>query len=174
MVEPADRINILQYNLRKSRTLTQELFQKEGIRDIDIIAVQEPWRRQDVVTTVQPDKQAFHLAYPDSIDARVCLYINHRIGLSTWNTTSRHGDIITLHLRTETQGIIHLHNLYNPNPREGSLAEEVEEIFRQDPHDQHIILGDFNLHHPSWGGQEAGQDEEAEDLIYEMESRGME
>ena len=67
--------------------------------------------------------------------------------------------------------MIHLHNLYNPDPREGSLAEEIEEIFRQDPQDQHVILGDFDLHHPSWGGQGTGQDEEAEDLIYEIENR---
>ena len=70
--------------------------------------------------------------------------------------------------------MIHLHNLYNLNSREGTIAEEIQEIFRQHPQGRHIILGDFNLHHPSWGGQEAEQDEEAEDLIYEMESRGME
>ena len=156
MVDPADEINILQYDLRISRTLTMELFQKEGIRGIDIIAIQEPWRRRDIAITVQPDKQAFHLAYPNSMNARVCLYINHRIGLGTWNTTSRHGDIITLHLRTETRGIIHLHEFYNPDPREWSLAEEIEEILRQDPQDQHIILRDFNLHHPSWAIRRRG------------------
>lgn len=56
MINKRTELRILQYNLRKSKTMIEELFQKENIRDIDIIAIQEPWRRHDGQATAQPDK----------------------------------------------------------------------------------------------------------------------
>lgn len=34
---------------------------------------------------------------------------------------------------------------------------------------EQIVLGDFNLHHPSWGGADVQADQEADDLILLME-----
>ena len=39
---------------------------------------------------------------------------------------------------------------------------------------EHIALGDFNLHHPSWGGEGVRLEEEAEDLLTRMSGIGME
>ena len=40
--------------------------------------------------------------------------------------------------------------------------------------DTHIVLGDFNLHHPYWGGLGAARHEGAEELMYAMEKAGLE
>jgi hypothetical protein len=37
----------------------------------------------------------------------------------------------------------------------------------------YLVLGDFNLHHPAWGGDEAPRDVKAEDLLDLMESAGL-
>jgi hypothetical protein len=37
-----------------------------------------------------------------------------------------------------------------------------------------MIIGDFNLHHPSWGGAGIRGDAEAEDLLEIMDSHDME
>jgi exonuclease III len=40
--------------------------------------------------------------------------------------------------------------------------------------DDHIIVGDINIHHPIWGGPHAATEEEAEDFIQDMDEAGME
>jgi endonuclease/exonuclease/phosphatase family metal-dependent hydrolase len=37
--------------------------------------------------------------------------------------------------------------------------------------DNKLVLGDFNLHHPMWGGPETVTDNAADDLIDDMEER---
>lgn len=55
-----DTLSILQYNTRKSRNIVMiPLFQNENILDIDIIALQEPWRNTRDQTTYHPRKDAF-------------------------------------------------------------------------------------------------------------------
>lgn len=38
-------------------------------------------------------------------------------------------------------------------------------MFEEDPDGQHMVVGDFNLHHPVWGGLEIEGDREAEQLL---------
>lgn len=50
-----DTLNILQYNMRKSHNIVMiTLFQNENILDIDIIALQEPWKNTWDQTTDHP------------------------------------------------------------------------------------------------------------------------
>lgn len=71
------------------------------------------------------------------------------------------------------QGPVHIHNIYNPNPRERSSTDDIRDTVRKNLLDEHIVLDDFNLHHPVWEGQDVVSEEEAEELIYEMESLGI-
>lgn len=45
----------------------------------------------------------------------------------------------------------------------------MKNIKRKDIEGEYIILGDFNLHHPSWGGTGIQSDTEAEDLLEVMD-----
>jgi hypothetical protein len=59
------RLNILQYNVRKSRDMVMvSLLRDPEIYDFDIIAIQEPWRNPYTATTHHPAKDRFHLCYP--------------------------------------------------------------------------------------------------------------
>ena len=78
MVAHPNQLSILQYNIRKSRTVMVELFDNEKIYNIDIIAIQEPWRNINTNTSYHPLKDRFNLVYLYHNDTRVCFYINKR------------------------------------------------------------------------------------------------
>ena len=75
-------LKILQYNLRKSRILTTELFENEEIRGYNIIAIQEPGRRGDGRGIVHSDK-AFLLVNPPADNLSVYYYIHSRLALTS-------------------------------------------------------------------------------------------
>ena len=67
----------------------------------------------------------------------------------------------------EEQNII-IHNIYNPARRSESDSTVLVDV-RTRLHDNHsseqILLGDFNLHHPMWGGTDVRHiDPESADL----------
>lgn len=99
MMEQQHTLKILQQNVRKSRPTMIELFEESEIIEYDIIALQEPWRRSDCNTTYHPAKSHFELLYLNSSQTRVCVYINKKIALASWNTTYHSPDLSTLHLK---------------------------------------------------------------------------
>jgi hypothetical protein len=53
-----NRLNILQYNVRRSRDMVMaSLLRDPGIDDFDIIAIQEPWKNPYTATTHHPAKE---------------------------------------------------------------------------------------------------------------------
>ena len=172
-------LRIIQYNCRKQKPIMVELLNHNRIRDIDILAIQEPWQRSDINLTHNADKEAFHLIYPNSDSTRVCFFLNKRIALSSWYCTDHSPDLSTLHIKSIDHGTIHIHNIYNPQKDLG--AEEtmpvtmdlLNKAINIHPDDEHIALGDFNLHHQSWGGEHVRNDPWAEELLYIMEARAM-
>ena len=153
------------------------LFQNDNILDIDIIALQEPWRNTRDQTTYHARKDAFHLIYPESDKARVCFFINKKIEQSTWTYTVDSADVISLHIKLLDRQL-HIHNVYNPvNTEEVSTSIPVlKQRLAKNPHEEHIALGDFNLHHESWGGPDASKThvEESEELLIAMQRWEME
>ena len=59
------------------------LFQNDNILNIDIIAIQEPWKNTCDITTYHPQKNTFHLFHPKTNKARVCYFINKKIDQTT-------------------------------------------------------------------------------------------
>lgn len=85
--------------------------------------------------------------------ARTCFFVSKAIAVESWQTTIHSPDLITLSLTTTTN-VIHIHNYYNPpsahtSTELGTLSILPRALAMQG---QHILLGDFNLHHPLWGG----------------------
>lgn len=153
------------------------LFDNKNILDIDIIALQEPWRNIRDQTTYHPRKDVFHLVYPENDKARVCFFINKKIDQSTWTYTVHSADMISLHI-TLSGRELHIHNVYNPvNIEEVSTSIPLlKQILAKNPHKEHIALGDFNLHHELWGGPNTPKThtEKAEELIIVTQRYGME
>ena len=118
-----NRLNILQYNVRKSRDMVMaSLLRDPAIYDFDIIAIQEPWRNPYSATTHHPAKDRFHLCYPTGDAeglARVCFFVNKKLDQTKWRFEERTRDICSIAINLDptddqqSRQII-VHNVYNP------------------------------------------------------------
>lgn len=162
---------IIQYNVNKSKDKVQHHF----LNTLDpskhhIIAMQEPWQNLRENTTVR--HPAYHLVFPDYKNSRTCIYVSKELAIDKWKveatTEEAKGDITSISLQT-SQGKVCVHNIYNPPPlahssRELGTLQWIPQILAQKG--KHVLIGDFNLHHPSWGGQVVLQHHRvAEDLM---------
>ena len=155
-----ETLTILQYNVRNDRLTTMiPLLADPRVQEYDVIAIQEPWRNPNMPTTLSSHQSGFHLLYRPGGDTRVCFYINDKINPSSWEVSYPSRDMCSLALSVHTEGktkLIHIHNVYNPSPisysstNSPSTIPEAQHSLESDG--EHILLGDFNLHHPYWSG----------------------
>ena len=166
-------LKILQYNVQKSKDkVLIPLFKDEKTREFDIIAVQEPWRNPSQPTTYNRRNGDFHLAFPPQ-GGRACFYINKKLDLNYWSVTFTSPDMCSLKIRIDDNDIW-VHNLYSEPPgglqvvNFNSPIPLLNQALSQ--LGEHILVGDFNLHHPIWGGiQDPIQHEAASHLIASVE-----
>ena len=183
-MNPQNTLSILQYNVRKSRDIVMAAMLRDPlIHKYDILAIQEPWRNPFTATTHHPAKDIFHLCCPTEGDegpVRVCFFVNKKLDHRKWQFKEHSRDICTLTVEPDEelqdgQQLI-IHNIYNPmsNRGEKTRLEDIRTILQEYHLNEQIILGDFNLHHPMWGGPAVRQtDSESEDLITIMEDFDM-
>lgn len=146
MVVHRNQLSILQYNTRKSRAVMMKLFENRRIYDIDIIAIQEPWRNQ-TKTSYHPLKDRFDIVYPYHDNTRVCFYVNKRLPSSSWYPKYHPPDLCTLHIKTENKRLIRIHNVYNSGSQEENGLSRLHEALNINKDSEQIMLDDFNLHH---------------------------
>ena len=152
------------------------LLYNTSIYELDILAIQEPWGNKLVATSYNPHNSPFHLVYPPEKEARVCIYINKRIHPDNWTVTHHSRDAQTVTIRYETgsqqQRTLSIHNIYNPSPSSYSAIEtgtlETLRYCLQEPQNDHIVVGDFNLHHPLWSGLARPTQHNAADILIEI------
>lgn len=84
---------------------------------------------------------------------------------------------MSLHF-SRPDGCIHIHNIYNPvNSEEVSISIPIlKRKLVAHPNEKHIILGDFNLYHKTWGGPSAFKKliKKSEELLMVTEIRDIE
>ena len=136
----------------------------------DVLAIQEPWINPFTPTTHHPVRDRFHLAYPTGESARVCFFVNERIDKCSWTVKEWSPDFQTLQLKQgveqeQEQNTLYIHNVYH-RPQPEDPTETLDLLKRAlELAGDHIVVGDFNLHHPLWGGIGVDPDPEAEILI---------
>lgn len=169
-------LSILQQYVMKSRDkVMATLLRDRRITNYDVLAIQEPWRNPFMHTTHHPIPQHFELAYHNHLKTRVCFFVNKRIDSSLWSVTHHTPDLASLHLRWGEEGTqeIIIHNVYNPIPTSdptNSTLPALQEAMGRWRQAEQIVMGDFNLHHPHWGGLMAqSADPEAEETLRLME-----
>lgn len=169
-------LRILQYNVNHGKEATlASLLRDPACNELDILAIQEPWRNPFVTTGYNPPTSGFHLAYPPYPLARVCFYINKRLDPATWDVTYHNEDAQTVTIRYGPiqATTIQIHNIYNPSPtsytsREpGTIATLSNILETSTAETEHVVVGDFNLHHPMWSSIERLTRHEAADLLLE-------
>jgi exonuclease III len=169
-------LSILQYNVNKSRDKVMAgLLADERALEYDIIAIQEPWRNPFHHTTYHPVKDRFDLVYQETESTRVCFFINSKLR-GSWTHAYHSPDYSTIALQIQQHNThqprprtVYIHNVYNPSPSPacplGTLPL-LERTLQVNPKEEHIVLGDFNLHHPHWTGVDnRGVEKEADELL---------
>ena len=151
-------IRILQYNVNKSRNkVLAGLMEDPRRKDFDIIAVQEPWRNTYDHAAYNPRASGFHLIDNKRADSRISIYVNKEISIGSWEEVFHSPDVatVTLRLAGGTQ-VINVHNVYSPPPAshndETGTASIIALTNALTMPGRHIVVGDFNLHHPWWCG----------------------
>jgi hypothetical protein len=77
-------LSILQYNVQKSGTVMAPLLRDPAVLELDIIAIQEPWRNPHQNTTHNPAADHFRLVYMDSQNTRTCFFVNKKISTAAY------------------------------------------------------------------------------------------
>jgi hypothetical protein len=149
-----NNLTILQYNVNHSNNKIQTPFlQQLNPKEHDIIAIQEPWINLQNKKTV--NLPGYHTILPDAPAPRVAFYVSREISTLSWSLIKQTSDLITIQLQKSQN--IQIHNCYNPSGpishhNQGTLLQ-VQEALQAGEGCEKILLGDFNLHHPRWGGQ---------------------
>ena len=131
-------------------------------REFNILAIQELWENPGIPTLVNPSNSLFYLVNQPRIEATVYFYINKRIDANYWEAEFLYGDLASLQLRirreennpTKGDREVWVHNIYNPSPAsytsEGGQSTLPALAAMLEREREHIVIGDFNLHHPDW------------------------
>jgi hypothetical protein len=153
MLNTIQTLNITRLNMNKSRNRAMTfMFKSLNPERHHILAVQEPWRNLQMPTTSRPPN--YHLIYLVSKETRVCFYVSKAIGHKKWETTEHSPGLVTLTIHLDGR-TLHIHSCYNPPPKPlTSRNLATLQLLPQalDHPGEHLLIGDFNLHHPLWGG----------------------
>jgi hypothetical protein len=149
-----NKLRILQYNVQKSKRVIEPLLAEDQTRSYDIIAIQEPWRNPNQNRTYCPSASGFIPAY-DDCERRSCFLVHKDLDKSTWSIEFPSPDIAVLNLRTNDH-CIWIYSVYSEPPGSYTTTQYNTPITLLpnclSRYREHIILGDFNLHHPMWCG----------------------
>lgn len=156
-------IQILQYNVQKRLNAVQiPLLNDPAVHQFDILALQEPGRNLSACETHNPSSLKFHLVNCPGQTFRTCIYVNKRIDTKTWSVEAVEDDYCSIRIAISDDSgapkTLRLHNIYNPSPLSTTSTESPSTLpvlhtaLAEHPSDAHLVVGDFNLHHPYWGG----------------------
>jgi len=163
-------ITIMQYNTNHSSYKIQTPFlQQMRPEEHHIIAIQEPWINPRTRKTVT--HPGYYTILPDYPHPRIAVYVTKEIATTSWEAIFHSGDLATLKIQTEGP-TIHIHNCYNPHRPYtdqglGTLPL-IQKAIQDSRGVEHILLGDFNLHHPKWGGNLTQTQHRAADTLIKI------
>jgi hypothetical protein len=166
------KLNIIQYNCGHSNyKATKGFFDSINPSRITVLAIQEPYINETTKKTYCP--KGFELAIEPSVFSKVCFMISKNIPQDKWTVTT-YSDFVTM-IRIKTDHTtINIINIYNPRSqsREFKIWKYIQEALAQCK-DEVLLLGDFNTHHPTWGGDHIKTEHQATHLIHKTQEEGL-
>jgi len=166
------KLTILQYNCgNANHRKVQPWFDAVSQTTHQVLAIQEPGYNKLSQSTYCP--KGFILLYKALPTTRVCFIVSREVNAAYWSYKqySLYVAALQLILRKTTVSIINIYNPRGSRPRinawgalETALGEAAGEV---------ILLGDFNAHHPAWGGVQAASETQAEHLLYATRAHGL-
>jgi hypothetical protein len=156
---------VLYWNVGNSKAAMEQVI--DGQREYDIIAIQEPWRNPDLrTTTYWPRSDRYHIIYAGD-GSRSALLVHKRHSVSRWEAKAT-PDWCRVQIRTDDGNTLSVYSIYSPIPnRTGDnrrWSSPIHHFQTLRVPSRTALVGDFNLHHPSWdrhGRRTAG----VEDLL---------
>ncbi len=124
----------------------------------DVIAMQEPWLNPHLQATYCPTNCPCTAIFPPTGRARTCFFVNKAIPVSSWshNPSQLTADYCQIKFQLPT-GRLTIHNIYSPIPPYADITEWCSPIPSmlqniESTDSEHLVVGNFNLHHQRWGG----------------------
>ena len=161
------RLRVLQYNVQKSKKVMEPLLADERVQSYDVIAIQEPWKNPQQNRTYCPRSSNFIPAYDDT-ERRTCFLLHKDLDVAKWEVTFHGPDLVSLHLVINDLSIW-IHSVYSEPPggyavrQYNSPIPLLPELLQLEG--EHILLGDFNLHHAAWSLKSSPSHAAAEPLL---------
>ena len=149
------KLTLLQYNVQKSQSVQELLLATSALQEMDIIALQEPWKNSHLETSTSTVFSSFLPLYCSEI-GRTLFLINKNLKLSSLHPTFWNKDFVSLEIYLENSSTsLWVHNLYFTPSSQENYTEASEALLcllqnALQEQGQHILLTDSNLHHPDW------------------------
>jgi len=162
---------IVQFNCNKANyNKARTLIDRFDPRTQKIVALQEVQENERNRSTYCPN--GYHVMYEPSTEGaptKVAFLISKEIEAGTWRVRQHGGNVMALDIELEGWPLTII-NVYNPHTRQRRLATwpNIEKAIQKAKED-YILLGDFNSHHPRWGGIGARTDAQSEHLWEKIE-----
>ena len=177
-------LRIIQFNCgHMNHTKARPFFDSLNPKTQHIIALQEPHIFEKTQSTYTP--LGYTLAMSRDPTTRVAFLISQELHIAEWEWRN-HSPFIASLVLSLTGKECHILNIYHPSTNEGiempplhQLREILADTLARGAGGQGmtekplVLLGDFNLHHPSWGGDHIVADREASTLIEIINSFGL-
>lgn len=164
-----DRLTIIQHNVGNSNAkATRPLY--DSLIYPTLLAIQEPAYNKLTRSTYCP--RLYELAYEAQPGTKVCFMIRKDQGI-IWRRHQYGPNVAALRMRMagETLTVV---NVYSPRctgeriQAAGRLNEALEAV-----EGRVLVVGDFNTHHPAWGGIGTTRETQAENLLANTRAKGL-
>jgi hypothetical protein len=163
-------LKIIQFNCGNSNGKATRAF-FDSVEHAPILAIQEPGYSPYTKSTYCP--RPYELAYEALPATKVCFMVRRDIGDAQWRRTQYGPNVAVLELTLPGRNLS-IVNVYNPRGSGPRITEwqnlntALEEI-----RGELILLGDFNAHHPQWGGVGTACEQHADHLLVETRRRDL-
>ncbi len=165
-------ISIIQFNCGQTNYATSRpIFDALEPANRALLAIQEPAFSKLTNSTYCP--RGFKLVYEANPATRVCFMVSEELGTGQWRHQSYGPHVIKMELQTKETPLSVI-NVYNPQdngPRIRTWTQIEKALNEADG--EIILLGDFNAHHPAWGGEHVESEQQADHLLRETQRRGL-
>lgn len=158
------KLRIWQQNTNKSLEAQLDMLNNVSPRDVDIIAVQEPYLDESGFSR---GNSHWFIIYPPNHRTlpsrpRSLLLVNRQIDSNVWKSLEiPSGDITGILLKSADNHSIAVYNVYNDQHHartESLLTKHTRDLRASLPNATHVLwLGDFNRHSPLWDNPEHTQ-----------------
>jgi hypothetical protein len=159
-------LTIIQYNCNNANQgAVRALFDSFSPQKHQILAIQEPGFNKLTNSTYCP--RGYTLSFDPCPTTKVCFMTSQDIDQTSWQRRQYGPYVMALWIKLPTTHLTVI-NVYNPRDNGPRIQTwpRIAQALDEAPKDGEIaLLGDFNAHHPSWGGLAVATEQQAEHLI---------